>query len=193
MVRDVFDPSVLNAWFPRSGPLLGVSRCRLVIAQASSLAAMAWCYFLAPQFAWAYAIVAVGGFLALAVPSATSGPLGIAGQRLMDASPGRRHLPGTPGYTLRLAVTLLLAFAVPAAVATALPSPVAARSTEPWVAIACLVTTAIAVVAAVGIAGPRRKGLVSFLVLATAVVILIAALALPGLPSPPGFPGGKAD
>jgi hypothetical protein len=182
MARDVFDPSAFAAWFPGSGPLLGVPRARLAIAQSMALAAMAFCYFLAPQFAWAYAIVAVGGFMGLALPAVASVPVGVAGQRLMNASPGRPHLPGGAGYAVRVAVRLFISFAVPAAVAAALPSPVAARSAEPWIAIGGLLGMAAAVVAAARLAGSGRSNLGSFVVVAGAVIILTATLAFSVLP-----------
>lgn len=189
MARDVFDPSAFVSWFPRSGPLLGVPRTRLAIAQSTALAAMAFCYFLAPQFAWAYAIVAVGGFMGLALFAVNSGPVGVAGQRLMNASPGRRHLPGGAGYAIRVTVRLFASFAVPAAVAVVLPSPVAARSTEPWIAFGGLLGMAGAVVVAVRLAGSGQSSLARFVVVAGAVIILAATLAFSALPILRALPG----
>ncbi len=171
------------------GQFLGMPRSRLVAAQGITLAAMAFCYFLAPQFAWGYPIVAVIGYVTLAVSAAASGPCGVAGQRLLDASPGREQLPGGSVSTLRLAGTLLGLFALPAAVAAALPSPISERSTEPWVALGCLVGTAGAFVAAARLAGARRSLFVGVIVVAAACVILMAAAIFSGLFILPGLPG----
>jgi hypothetical protein len=153
-----------------------------------ALAAMAFCYFLTPQFAWGYAIVAVIGYVSLAVPAVAGGPCGVAGRRLMDASPGREHLPGGTWYTLRLAGTLLAVFALPAAVAAALPAPISERSTEPWVALGCLLGTAGAFVAAVRLAGLGRSRFAGRAAVAAPFFILAATAALAILPVLPSLP-----
>jgi hypothetical protein len=191
MVRDTMEPAAFVSWLQRSGPLLRVPRSRLVIAQATALSAMALCYFLAPQFAWGYSVVAVTGYVALALPALASRPRGVAGQRLMDASPGRQYLPGGTGYAIRLAGTLLVAFALPAAVAGVLPSPISERSADPWIAVACLLGTSGVVVAASYLAGPQREGVVSVLIAASAFIFLVAALSFSALPLLPGLPGFK--
>ncbi len=141
------------------GPSLGVSRGLLAAAQASSLAAMAYCYFLAPQFAWVYTIVAVGWFLCLAVPAAMAGPRGVAGQRLLAASAGRQHLPGSPRFTLRVAFRYLVYFGWPAVIAATLPPPAGVRSVEPLSAIACLLAAAGILVGVSAVVRPGRKNL----------------------------------
>jgi hypothetical protein len=188
MVHDVLNPSIFVSWLQRSEPLLTVPRSRLVVAQAIALGAMAFCYFLAPQFAWGYRVVAIIGYVALVLPAVASGPRGVTGQRLMDASPGRQHLPGGTGYAIRLAGTPLVAFALPAAVAAALPSPMSERSGDPWIALGCLLGTAGVVVAAVRFAGPRRSGLASLLVVVAAVIMLLVPPCLPILPFFSGLP-----
>jgi len=190
MLRDVLNPFVIFAWLAGSRPMLGVSRSRLAAAQASSLAAMTFCYFLAPQWAWVYAVVAVGGFLALVLPAVMSGPLGVSGQWLVEASPGRKNLPGSTQSIIQSTVTVFPYFAVPAAVAAALPSPVATRSTEPWFAVVALAVMAAVVVGAFRLAGHARKDLACLIVLATAAVMLAAGLVLPGLPGLPALPWG---
>lgn len=146
---------------------------------------MAFCYFLAPHIAWLYPVVTVLAFVGLVLPAVTTRPLGVAGQRLMDTSPGRDHLPGATGHTLRVAAALGCSFTTPALVAAVLPSPMAPRSAEPWVALGCLVTVAVAVVGIVTLAGPSRTTLARVGVVATAAIILGLALSLPGLPPLP--------
>jgi hypothetical protein len=190
MLHERMKPAAWVSWLQRSGPLLRVPRSRLVVAQTTALAAMAFCYFLAPQFAWAYAIVAVCGFGALALPALAGGPHGIVGDRLLGASPGGHHLPGGAGYAIRLTATLLVAFGLPAAVAAVLPPPISERSADPWVALVCLLVMGGVVVSASRLAGPRGVGVVRLLVVASAFMVLLAALtfaAFPFLPSLPVF------
>lgn len=189
MVHDRMKPAAFVSWLLRSGPLLRVPHSRLVIAQVTALVAMAFCYFLAPQFAWGYAIVAVSGFVAIALPALAGGPHGVVGDRLMDASPGRRHLPGGTGYAIRLAVTLLVAFGLPAVVAAVLPAPISERSANPWVALACLLAVAGVMVVASHRVGTRGVGAVRLLVVASAIMFLLAALSFAALPLLPGLPG----
>lgn len=189
MVHDRMEPAAFVSWIQRSGPLLRVPRSRLVTAQVTALVAMAFCYFLAPQFAWGYAIVAVSGFVAIALPALAGGPQGIVGDRLMDASPGRRHLPGGTGYAIRLATTLLVAFGLPAIVAAVLPAPISQRSADPWLALACLLALAGVMVVASHRAGPHGVGAVRLLVVASAIVLLLAALSLAIFPLLPGLSG----
>jgi hypothetical protein len=170
------------------GPSLGISRGLLAVAQVSSLAAMAYGYFLAPQFAWVYSFVAVGWFLCLTVPSVTVGPLGVAGQRLIAASAGRTHVPGYLGFTLRVTARYLVFFAWPAVIAAILPPPAGARSAEPLVALVSLIVAAGLLVGVVTLAGPSRRDL------ARSIMIVLAALAMAAvvsLPKPPFLPGGS--
>ncbi len=172
-------------WPTVDGPGLVVSRGILAVAQVSSLAAMAFCYFLAPQFAWLYALVAVGWFLGLAVPSSTAGPRGLAGQQLIAASPGRQHLPGSLGFTMGVAARYLAYFGWPALVAAVLPPPDGVRSAEPIVALACLSVAGALLIGVVTLAGPRRKNLARGVMFALATLALAATVCLP---SPPRLP-----
>ncbi len=161
-------------------PSFGVPRPLVAAAQVSSLAAMVFCYFLAPQFAWAYAVLALGWFLGLALPTATMGPRGQAGKRLMAAAAGRSELPGSLRFTVRVAARALVYPCWPAFVAGVLPSPVGARSAEPLMAMTLLVAGAGVLVTVVAVAGPRHAMLARWIVLSIATAAVIALL--------PGFP-----
>lgn len=162
--------------FLASTPSLGASRPVLAAAQVSSLAGMVFCYFLAPQYAWAYAFLAVGWFLLLALPVATVGPRGVAGQRLMGGAAGRCELPGSLRYTVRVAARYLVYPGWPAVVAVVLPSPSGARSAEPIMALAFLLAAGGVLVGVVTIAGPRHPTVARGIVLAIAIAAAIAVL-----------------
>lgn len=87
-------------------------------AMASTLVAMAICYFLVPEYAGWYAVAATSWFTLLAVPAATI----IGGdQRLRDdliaAGPGRPRLAGTPVAAVPTLAAYAAVLGWPAAVA----------------------------------------------------------------------------
>ncbi len=159
-----------------STPALGASKPLLAAAQVSSLAGMVFCYFLAPEFAWAYAFLAVGWFLLLALPVATVGPRGVAGQRLMAGAAGRSELPGSLRYTVRMAARYLVYPGWPAIVAVFLPPPSGTRSAEPLMALALLLAAGGVLVGVVTLAGPHRPMIARGIVLAIAIAAAIAIL-----------------
>jgi hypothetical protein len=105
---------------------------------ASALAARVTCYFLAPQFAWAYAVVAVGWFVAVAVPPATAPTGGSAGERLRRAAAGRPAVPGSLRRAVSTAALLACLLAWPAVVSVVLPPVEGDRVGGPLVALAWL-------------------------------------------------------
>jgi hypothetical protein len=96
-------------------------------AMASTLVAMAVCYFLMPEFSACYAVVATSWFTLLAVPAATL----IGGDQrsrneLTAAAPGRPRLPGTPAAAVLILAAYAAVLGWPAAVAA-----IVARD-RPW-------------------------------------------------------------
>jgi hypothetical protein len=126
-------------------------------AMASALAAMVTCYFLAPQFAWAYAVVAVGWFVAVAVPPATAPTGGSAGERLRRAAAGRPAVPGSLRRAVSTAALLACLLAWPAVVSVVLPPVEGDRVGGPLVALAWLGGVAGLLVAAVALAAPAGR------------------------------------
>jgi hypothetical protein len=87
-------------------------------AMASTLGAMAICYFLMPEHAGWYAVVATSWFTLLAVPAATI----VGGDQrlrcdLVAAGPGRPRLTGTPMAAVPTLATYAAVLGWPAAVA----------------------------------------------------------------------------
>ncbi len=92
----------------------------LGIPMATALVAMAVCFFLAPQFAWGYTVLAVGWLVCLAAPPLADITEAAPAQRLTRSAAGR---PLTPDGPWRIAATVGRAVAVlawPAVVAALL-------------------------------------------------------------------------
>ena len=159
-------------------------------AMASALLAMAGCYFLAPQFAWGYAVIAVGWFVVLAVPAATAARGSAAAVRLVRSSPGRPAAPGTLARAVPLVATIAALLAWPAVVAAVLAGPEAGNFGGPLAAVvalalgSCLTLAAVAAGSRCGNEVARALALAAFGVGATA-----AAWWAANLPAAPGFPG----
>lgn len=87
-------------------------------AMASTLVAMAVCYFLMPELAGWYAVVATSWFTLLAVPKATivGGDERLRGD-LVAAGPGRPRVAGTPAAALPTLAAYAAVLGWPAAVA----------------------------------------------------------------------------
>lgn len=160
-------------------------------AMASALAGMAGCYFLAPQLAWAYAWIAVGWFVALAVPAATPPTGRAATARLVRSAVGRPAVPASRPRTLSLVATTAGLLAWPAVVAAVLAAPEVRGAGGPLVALAVLVCAAGLTAVAATVGGPRSSGELARAVLlsAAAVAAIAAAAWAAGLPAVPGFPG----
>jgi hypothetical protein len=144
-------------------------------AMVSTLAAMAVCYFLAPEYAVGYAVVVAGWFLCLAAPAATiaAGGDDAASRTLLVASaPGRPALPGTSAHVLAVVATHAAILAWPAAVAAALWGATALRPDGPLAALGVLAVLA-AVTAAGGVVAARRGH-------GDTALAIIAALAMIG-------------
>jgi hypothetical protein len=148
---------------------------------------MVTCYFLAPQFAWAYGVVAVGWFVAVAVPPATAAAGGMVGVRLWRSAAGRPAVPGSLrravwGMTM---VAGLLAW--PAVVALALPAAEGGRVGGPLTALAWLGgACGLLGVAAAAPAG-RSEDARAVVLSLVAIVTIAADCGFPRLPLLPGF------
>jgi hypothetical protein len=141
-------------------------------ALASTLVAMAVCYFLAPQLSGWYAVVAATWFVVLTVPRAIIGAADAAGRiALVGAAVGRPCPPGVPAHAVRTLVAGAAILGWPAVVAAVLgPGP--ARSADgPLTALAIL--AALVIVAAVAVRCRRRPDDTP---LAAAAVGLVAVL-----------------
>jgi hypothetical protein len=139
-------------------PLVGRSWIDAV-AMASTLVAMAVCFFLVPEAAGWYAVLAASWFTLLAVPVATlAGGDETARGALLAASAGGPRLPGSAARSLRMLVAYAAVLAWPAAVAAVVTrgsGPAAEGSVAAIAAIAVLLAVAAA---AVAMAAWRRWG-----------------------------------
>jgi hypothetical protein len=127
-----------------------------LVAMTGSLTAMIVCYFLAPQFAWAYAVLAIGLFVCLAVPPATA--FGPATAGFVGSLAGRPPLPGTVSRAVRTAVVHAGILVWPAVIASGLPAAVGTRVGSPLTAIVWLGAVAGGLVATVAAATPSGRG-----------------------------------
>ncbi len=158
-----------------------------VVAMTAALVAMVGWYFLAPQFAWGYAVLAAGLFVCLAVPPATDFSPAAAGFARTLA--GRPPLPGTLARAVRGTGVQTAILVWPALVAVALPAAAGVRVGGPLVALLWLGAIAGWLLATVALAirsgqGETARGAV----LAAAAVALVLAARRGGLldclPSP---------
>jgi hypothetical protein len=111
---------------------------REVLAMATTLVAMAVCYFLAPEFAAWYAVVAVAWFVMLGVPAATTASGdhdALARCDLVKTCVGRPRLPGTTAHALAAILTHAAILGWPAVVAAVLWRGAAWTSGGPVLAI----------------------------------------------------------
>lgn len=160
-------------------------------AMASALAGMAGFYFLAPQFAWAYAVIAVGWFVVLAVPAATlpAGPRAAA--RLVQSAAGRPAGPGSRAQAVSLVATTAGLLAWPAVVAAVLVGPEAWRAGGPLTALAALgIAAGLTMVAAASVGARLSGDAARAVVLSAAAAGAIAAAAWGArMPDAPGLRG----
>ncbi len=119
----------------RSAPLVA-------IAMVTALAVMVGCFFLAPQLAVGYPIVALGWFICLAVPAATASNHSQRGLRLARSAVGPSSLPGSAAMAATSAVFYAAVLGWPAVVAMLLPAAGGTRSVHPATAVGCLATAA---------------------------------------------------
>jgi hypothetical protein len=160
-------------------------------AMASALAGMAGCYFLAPQFDWAYAVIAAGWFLVLAVPAATPRVGPAAAARLLRSAAGRPAVPVSRSWAMAFVATTAGLLAWPAMVAAVLAGPEAWRAGGPLAALAILSVAAALTMVAAAVAGSRSHGEVARAVVlsAAAVGAIAAAASAAEMPAAPGLPG----
>jgi len=127
------------------------------LAMGSMLAAMAVCYFLAPERAAWYAAVAAAWFMLLAVPRATLwGDDAAARSRLIASAAGRPRPPGTAAHAARSLAASGCLLGWPAVVALALNRDPGWTGIGPIAALALLVAL-VAVAAGVAAIGEWRR------------------------------------
>jgi hypothetical protein len=160
-VRDWLGPMASRRSIPEAGPL---------VAMIASLAAMVGWYFLAPQYAWAYAVLATGLFVCLAVPPATETTPATA--RFLRSSPGRPPLPGSLSRAARITAVYLGILGWPALVAFALPAAAGERVAGPLTAVLWLASAGGCLLALAAAAARTGGGET-----ARAAALAIAALA----------------
>lgn len=126
-------------------------------AMFSTVVAMAVCYFLAPEHAGWYAVVATTWFTLLAVPAATLvGGDETLRRALVTAGPGRPRLAGSPEAAGPKLAAYAAVLGWPAAVAAAVAHRGAAGWGDPLVAVAAVAGMAVGAWALVWISAARR-------------------------------------
>lgn len=154
------------------------------LAMATTLAAMVICYFLVAERAAWYAAVAVGWFIALAVPAATIGP-GAAGAAnrglLLRSAAGAPRLPGTLPHALGAIATHAAILGWPAGVAAVVRGPAAAEPWGPLVAVLMLATLAAATAVSVWMVSKcRATGDTSLALIAAWLIAVVMILSRAG-------------
>lgn len=147
------------------------------MAMLTTLVAMAVCFFLAPQLAAGYAVVASGWFICLAVPIATAGGRNRAAATLRRSAVGRPALPGSAALARTTALGHAALLGWPAVVAVFLPPVGGPRAVPPWAAV--LLLAAAASVLTVAGRGGRLGETVRSAVLAAAAGLAVGAAAWP--------------
>lgn len=148
-----------------------------VLAMATTLVAMAVCYFLAPEFAAWYAVVAVAWFVMLGVPAATTASGdhdALARCDLVKTCVGRPRLPGTTAHALAAILTHAAILGWPAVVAAVLWRGAAWTSGGPVLAI--LVVASLATATAVVVWGADACGATRDTAAAVIIALLVAAV-----------------
>ena len=147
------------------------------LAMATTLAAMAVCYFLAPEFAAWYAVVAAAWFVVLGVPAATTASGdgdALARRDLVRTCVGRPRLPGTTAHALAAILTHAAILGWPAVVAAVLWRGAAWTSGGPVLAI--LVVASLATATAVVVWGADACGATRDTAAAVIVALLVAVV-----------------
>jgi len=124
-------------------------------AMLTALVAMVVCYFLAPQYAAGYTLLAVGWFVCLAIPSATPAGSDPCGRRLSRSAVGRPRLPGSLARAVTDTLSLAALLGWPAVVALLLPAPSGSRAVHPGVTLTCLAVAATVFITVVRFLGSR--------------------------------------
>lgn len=152
----------------------GASSTLRAIAMLTTLVAMAVCFFLAPQLAAGFSVVAIGWFVCLAVPIATAGGRNRAAASLHRSTVGRPALPGSAALARATAVDHAALLGWPAVVAVFLPPVGGPRAVPPWAAILVLAAAA-AVLTMVGRGGRFGETTRSAMLTAAAGLAVAAA------------------
>lgn len=144
---------------------------------ATTLVAMAVCYFLAPEFAAWYAVVAAAWFVVLGVPAATTASGdhdALARRDLVETCVGRPRLPGTTAHALAAILTHAAILGWPAVVAAVLWRGAAWMSGGPVLAI--LVVASLATATAVIVWGADACGATRDTAAAVIIALLVAVV-----------------
>lgn len=147
------------------------------LAMATTLVAMAVCYFLAPEFAAWYAVVAAAWFVVLGVPAATTASGdhdALARRDLVETCVGRPRLPGTTAHALAAILTHAAILGWPAVVAAVLWRGAAWMSGGPVLAI--LVVASLATATAVIVWGADACGATRDTAAAVIIALLVAVV-----------------
>lgn len=146
------------------------------LAMGSMLAAMAVCYFLAPERAAWYAAAAAAWLVLLAVPRATLwGGDAAARGRLIASAAGRPRPPGTAVHAARSLAASGCLLGWPAVVALALNRDAAWTGAGPTAALALLVALVAVAAGAAAVGEWRRLPADTPLAVTTALLAAIAA------------------
>ncbi|MFM8735284.1 MAG: hypothetical protein ACKOC8_08835 [Pirellulales bacterium] len=159
---------------------------RLVMAAA--LAAMVVCYFLVPEAAPWYALIAGGLFVLLTIPAVTCGSAVVdrTSSLLVRTIPGCPGLPGTVTSSLRAVAIAASLLGWPALVAAVLRSDRALAPAGPVAALAVLAVLAATTAAIVSGAGARgMRGETTRAVAMAAVAAFLLAAHAAGFPYRP--------
>jgi hypothetical protein len=147
------------------------------MAMLTTLVAMAVCFFLAPQFAAGFSVVAIGWFICLAVPIATAGGQNRAAASLRRSALGHPALPGSAALARATAVDHAMLLGWPAVVAVFLPPVGGPRAVPPWAALLVLAAAAGSLTAAGW--GSRLGETLRSAALTTAAALAVGAAAWP--------------
>lgn len=155
----------------------GANSTLRAIAMPTTLVAMAVCFFLAPQLAAGFSVVAIGWFVCLAVPIATAGGRNRAATSLRRSTVGRPALPGSGALARATAVDHAALLGWPAVVAVFLPPVGGPRAVPPWAAL--LVLAAAAALLTMAGQGGRFGETMRSAMLTAAAGLAVGAAALP--------------
>lgn len=129
----------------RTSPLVAIS-------MVTVLAAMVGCFFLAPNLAAGYSVVALSWFICLAVPAATASSQPHRGLWLARTAIGPVPLPGSVMMAAARGLFQAAVLGWPAVVAMLLPAVGGSRAVHPGIAVGCLAVAMVLLLAVVSIA-----------------------------------------
>lgn len=194
----LLDPAFAAWEWPGGGPLTPAwprwPEAGRGLAMATSLAGMAGCYFLAPGLAWAYAALALGWFVCLAVPKVLDADPRPAARRLLRATAGRPDAPGTFMRGCRIGGLLAVVLGWPAVVAAVLPAD-GGRVGSPVAAVVALAIAAgvVSIAAAAAANAGGRVDTPRAVVLSLAALAAVHSAGVEGLAKQPVLPSLPAS